>query len=78
MVIEGGPRRLWAEVEALAELWQALGRPARERFGLTIDPAGQRVWLDDPSEGTSWTRVRRPRSAWWLIQRPWTTQRRLR
>ncbi|MGI8309309.1 hypothetical protein [Saccharopolyspora hattusasensis] len=28
--------------------WQALGSPARERFGLTIDAGQHDVWLDEP------------------------------
>ncbi|MFJ8433396.1 methyltransferase domain-containing protein [Kitasatospora sp. NPDC094019] len=44
-----GPRRLWAEVEEAHRWWDRQGRPGPERFGLTVTPAGQQVWLDDPS-----------------------------
>ncbi|MET7764549.1 hypothetical protein ABZS71_21930 [Streptomyces sp. NPDC005393] len=44
-----GPRRLWGELEAAHTWWADAGRPARTRFGLTVTRAGQRVWLDEPS-----------------------------
>ncbi len=44
-----GPRRLWDEVEAAYHRWIAWGRPERERFGLTVTPDAQWVWLDEPS-----------------------------
>jgi protein-L-isoaspartate(D-aspartate) O-methyltransferase len=47
-VEQAGPRGLWDEVEAAVDRWNAAGRPARERFGLTVTPSGQRVWLDEP------------------------------
>lgn len=43
-----GERRLWDEVEAAYRWWEDRGRPTRERFGLSVDRAGQRVWLDTP------------------------------
>ncbi|MGH3626273.1 MAG: ATP-grasp peptide maturase system methyltransferase [Sciscionella sp.] len=46
-VEQGGPRRLWNEVEAAYDRWQQLDQPARERFGLTVLADGtQRIWLD--------------------------------
>ncbi|MEU1800866.1 methyltransferase domain-containing protein [Streptomyces sp. NPDC019937] len=47
-VQQHGPRRLWGELEAAHAWWTDAGRPARTRFGLTITPVGQQVWLDDP------------------------------
>jgi protein-L-isoaspartate O-methyltransferase len=43
-----GERRLWDEVEAAYWRWMSWGRPERDRFGLTVSPVGQRVWLDSP------------------------------
>ncbi|MGW7004183.1 methyltransferase domain-containing protein [Streptomyces sp. NPDC054933] len=43
-----GPRRLWDEVEAAWRWWESQDRPSRDRFGLTVDQHGQRVWLDSP------------------------------
>ncbi|MCS0639001.1 methyltransferase domain-containing protein [Streptomyces sp. LP05-1] len=43
-----GPRRLWTEAETAYRRWQALGAPSRDRAGLTVDPAGQHLWLDTP------------------------------
>ncbi|MEV5276611.1 hypothetical protein [Streptomyces sp. NPDC052811] len=28
--------------------WDGEGRPGFERFGLTVDDDGERVWLDSP------------------------------
>ncbi|MGP3987992.1 methyltransferase domain-containing protein [Streptomyces sp. 3N207] len=47
-VVESGPRRLWAEAEAVMSWWREQGEPRFERYGLTVTPHGQRVWLDHP------------------------------
>ncbi|WP_405980644.1 methyltransferase domain-containing protein [Streptomyces sp. NBC_00158] len=39
--------------EAL-DLWRGEGRPARERFGVTVTPEGQWAWLDDPQGPYAW------------------------
>lgn len=44
-----GPRRLWDEVEAAYRWWEGHGRPAPERFGLTVTGRRQWTWLDHPS-----------------------------
>lgn len=51
-VWQSGPRRLWNEVETAFRWWVSRGAPDHTRFGLTVTPEGQRVWLDDPAE--SW------------------------
>ncbi|QES50214.1 hypothetical protein DEJ50_22670 [Streptomyces venezuelae] len=43
-----GPRDLWAEVTTAYTWYETHGRPHITRFGVTVDPDGQRVWLDDP------------------------------
>jgi protein-L-isoaspartate(D-aspartate) O-methyltransferase len=43
-----GHRRLWEEYVATHAWWTAQGEPGVERFGLTVTPEGQQVWLDDP------------------------------
>jgi methyltransferase of ATP-grasp peptide maturase system len=54
-VRQGGPRRLWDEVEAAFDVWQKLGEPTHDRFGLTVTPDGQhRVWLDEPDGAHTW------------------------
>ncbi len=35
-VRQGSPRQLWDEVEQVFGLWQDLGEPTQERFGLTV------------------------------------------
>ncbi|GAA2817182.1 ATP-grasp peptide maturase system methyltransferase [Saccharopolyspora taberi] len=49
LVRQGGPARLWDTIEHAHKQWQALGSPARERLGLTVDAGKHRVWLDNPS-----------------------------
>ncbi|MFE2639082.1 methyltransferase domain-containing protein [Streptomyces scopuliridis] len=43
-----GPRKLWDEVEAAYAWWQSAGSPDRTRYGLTVNAAGQHLWLDSP------------------------------
>ncbi|MFC9608073.1 methyltransferase domain-containing protein [Streptomyces niveus] len=43
-----GPRRLWSEVESAYDRWESAGSPERTRYGLTVTPTGQYVWLDTP------------------------------
>ena len=47
-VWEGGPRRLWAELEAAHDQWRRLGEPQRERFGLTVALDREELWIDHP------------------------------
>lgn len=54
-VVQGGPRRLWDEIEALYEQWCRLGAPNRDRFGLTVYADGRhRIWVDDPESPVYW------------------------
>ncbi|MZF53906.1 methyltransferase domain-containing protein [Streptomyces sp. SID5594] len=52
-IAQYGPRRLWDEAEAAYRTWEALGRPARDRAGLSVTAHGQQVWLDTPEHGLS-------------------------
>lgn len=45
-VTQGGPRRIWDQIEQSAALWFQLGRPRTDRFGLTVTTDQQRLWLD--------------------------------
>jgi hypothetical protein len=55
-VVQGGPRRLWDDAERAARLWEDLGRPSQDRFGLTAGTDGtHRYWLDEPDGPTVWT-----------------------
>ncbi|WP_414170020.1 protein-L-isoaspartate(D-aspartate) O-methyltransferase [Streptoverticillium reticulum] len=47
-VVQSGPRRLWDETEAAHRWWKKNDRPGFNRFGLTVDGDGERVWLDSP------------------------------
>ncbi|WP_285563711.1 hypothetical protein [Streptomyces sp. RTGN2] len=49
MVRQAGPERIWDTVEELASVFRE-GEPAREDFGLTITPDGQRFWYRDPKD----------------------------
>ncbi len=55
-ITQGGPRRLWDARVALYDRWNALGRPGRERFGLSVQGRGglQEIWLDDPGSAERW------------------------
>lgn len=48
LVEQRGPRKLWEEVVAACQSWVDTGSPDIERFGLSVTPAGQQVWLDSP------------------------------
>ncbi|MFD5982991.1 protein-L-isoaspartate O-methyltransferase [Streptomyces cyaneofuscatus] len=52
-VAQYGPRSLWDEAEAAYRTWVALGRPPRDRAGLSVTADGQQVWLDTPEHGLS-------------------------
>ncbi|MGI8816603.1 MAG: hypothetical protein ACR2G2_15335 [Pseudonocardia sp.] len=54
VVAEAGPRALWTEVEALHMRWLEYGRPRRERFGLSVAPERQWIWLDRPESQHTW------------------------
>ncbi|MFD0691610.1 methyltransferase domain-containing protein [Actinomadura fibrosa] len=45
-VYQCGARRLWDEVEAAYAWWRERGCPDITRFGLTVEPHGETVWLD--------------------------------
>ncbi|MGW5412606.1 protein-L-isoaspartate O-methyltransferase family protein [Actinomadura geliboluensis] len=45
-VRQSGNRNLWQEVEAALQWWDGLGRPTADRWGLTVTPDAQHVWLD--------------------------------
>ncbi|MDB5063898.1 MAG: hypothetical protein JWM18_332 [Chloroflexi bacterium] len=61
-ITQGGPRRLWDARVALYDQWRALGRPGRERLGLSVHGqcGMQEIWLDDPSSGWRWPLVGQP------------------
>jgi protein-L-isoaspartate O-methyltransferase len=59
-VWEGGPRRLWASIEHVIEVWTRLGEPGWERLGLTVTSRDHVVWLDDPAGSVSWPLLVRP------------------
>jgi hypothetical protein len=53
-VWEAGPTPLWAAVEDAHRRWCDLGEPGWDRFGLTVTPDRQWVWLDAPDGDHSW------------------------
>jgi methyltransferase of ATP-grasp peptide maturase system len=54
IVRQGGPVRLWDDIETAHLTWQQLGQPPRERFGLTIHDGRYTVWLDHPNDPHRW------------------------
>jgi hypothetical protein len=54
-VTQGGPRRLWDQVEDLFDTWCGLGAPNREDMGLTVEADGRHVlWVDRPGSDLAW------------------------
>lgn len=53
-VSEFGPRSLWQEALAARSWWVGRGRPGPTRFGLTVTPYGQELWLDGPGRPIGW------------------------
>ncbi|GIL32040.1 methyltransferase domain-containing protein [Actinocatenispora comari] len=55
-VHQRGPRRLWDTVEHAVWLWGHLGKPRRDRYGISaLDRTDrQYIWLDDPYGPYSW------------------------
>ncbi|TMR94459.1 methyltransferase domain-containing protein [Nonomuraea basaltis] len=47
-VYQMGDRPLWEEVTEAYFRWVGWGEPGRDRFGMTVTPEGQHVWLDTP------------------------------
>lgn len=51
-VVQGGPRRLWDELEEIHADWEQAGRPAREAYGLTVTADREHLlWHGTPAEG---------------------------
>lgn len=46
-VYQHGPRRLWDEVLTSYRWWERTGQPRPDRYGITLTPTGEHVWLDD-------------------------------
>jgi hypothetical protein len=53
-VTQGGPRRIWGQIEQTVALWSRLGQPRTDRFGLTVTTDQHRLWLDTPESGHTW------------------------
>ena len=65
-ITQGGPRRIWDAAVELHREWCALGRPSRERFGLTVTAERhQYIWLDDPTDGRRWQLAGGAEGIWW-------------
>jgi hypothetical protein len=41
LVTQGGPRRLWDDLEVSYELWENLSRPVRDKFMITVTKDGE-------------------------------------
>ncbi|MFI1205617.1 methyltransferase domain-containing protein [Streptomyces sp. NPDC020883] len=53
-VTETGPRPVWGTLEEAHQIYRDAGQPGADRYRVSIDERGQRVWLDSP-DGPSWT-----------------------
>lgn len=47
-VRQHGPRRLFTELESAYRWWVDADKPSHTRFGVTVTPHGQQVWLGTP------------------------------
>ncbi|MEV1240480.1 methyltransferase domain-containing protein [Nonomuraea sp. NPDC049750] len=47
-VLQRGPRNLWDGLEIAYLRWVSWGSPHKDRFGMTVTPDGQHIWLDSP------------------------------
>ncbi|MER7049235.1 methyltransferase domain-containing protein [Streptomyces jumonjinensis] len=47
-VYQSGPRRLWAELASAHRWWTENERPGPNRFGLTVTPGEETIWMDTP------------------------------
>ncbi|RNL84154.1 methyltransferase domain-containing protein [Halostreptopolyspora alba] len=52
-VCQHGARALFDELSAAHTWWRRAGRPEHTRFGLTVTPDGQRIWIDEPGQVVS-------------------------
>jgi hypothetical protein len=50
--LSGSPGRGRSPMKAR---WDRLGRPGLDRFGVTVTPGRQTVWLDEPDGPNRWT-----------------------
>ncbi|MGW1976477.1 methyltransferase domain-containing protein [Streptomyces sp. NPDC001889] len=49
-VHQSGARPLWDELSTAHRWWTGKGQPDPRRFGLTVRPDGEEIWLDHPSQ----------------------------
>lgn len=49
-VYQGGPRRLWDDMEVAHSWWADAGKPDVTRFGMTVTATHEQVWLDTPQQ----------------------------
>ena len=54
MIAQRGPQLLWDRVEELHREWIRLGKPARERFGVTVTPDRQWIWIHPSTSSITW------------------------
>lgn len=47
-VREGGPTRIWADIERAYQQWSDWGEPSWDRVGITVGPQAWTAWLDEP------------------------------
>ncbi|MBV8542411.1 MAG: ATP-grasp peptide maturase system methyltransferase [Pseudonocardiales bacterium] len=53
-VRRGGPVPLWDRIETAHHHWRHIGRPTRDRFGLTVHHGRHTIWLDRPDSPHQW------------------------
>ncbi|MGH3795109.1 MAG: hypothetical protein ACRDSP_09480 [Pseudonocardiaceae bacterium] len=53
-VVQSGPRRIWDTIEATHRLWQDLGRPTPDKFGVVANDSTQFAWFSDDDNWHRW------------------------
>lgn len=53
-VVQAGPRRIWDTVEATYRLWDGLGRPTADKFGIVANDSTQFAWFGDDDSWYRW------------------------
>jgi methyltransferase of ATP-grasp peptide maturase system len=54
-VRQGGPGRIWDDIERAIIAWRAAGEPEPHELTVTVTPSSQTVTLDTPTGPVSWT-----------------------
>jgi protein-L-isoaspartate(D-aspartate) O-methyltransferase len=61
---QGGPQRLWDQLEHIHELWTNNGCPTRDRIGITVNAGGEeQLWLSEPANIVKPEKIMKPQNS---------------